>query len=168
MLAWPAAAQDAPKLDGLFQRLQTADADEAGRIEAEIWIEWSKSGSAAMDLLLQRGTDAMEAGDARTAAEHFTAIIDHSPGFNAAWGGRAMAYYLTGEIGPALADLGHVLTEEPRNFAALAGLGTILEETGQKEKALEAYRAAAAVHPHMADVNDAIARLETELEGQEL
>ena len=39
------------------------DAGEAGRIEAEIWIEWSKSGSPAMDLLLQRGEDAMELGN---------------------------------------------------------------------------------------------------------
>ena len=45
----------------LFARLQTAGEEEAGRIETEIWIEWSKSGSPAMDLLLQRGRDAHHA-----------------------------------------------------------------------------------------------------------
>jgi hypothetical protein len=43
------------KLDDLFNKLKAADPQAAERIEQEIWIEWSKSGSAAMDLLLERG-----------------------------------------------------------------------------------------------------------------
>ncbi|MES2542540.1 MAG: hypothetical protein V4583_18475, partial [Pseudomonadota bacterium] len=58
-----AFAEDTAKLDGLFDRLKTAEEAEAGRIETEIWIEWSKSGSPAMDLLLQRGKDAMALGE---------------------------------------------------------------------------------------------------------
>ena len=33
-----AAAEDTAKLDGLFDRLKSAQAAEAGRIETEIWI----------------------------------------------------------------------------------------------------------------------------------
>ena len=62
-----AMAQDSVKLDDLFTRLKSAGEDEAGRIETEIWIEWSKSGSPAMDLLLQRGRDALALGDTKTA-----------------------------------------------------------------------------------------------------
>ncbi|MFE3836493.1 hypothetical protein [Pseudogemmobacter sonorensis] len=167
--ATPALAQDKAKLDGLFERLQAAqDAGEAGRIESEILIEWSKSGSAAMDLLYQRGTDALALGNGAAAVEHLTAVIDHAPDFAAAYDARAAAYYVTGDIGPALADLAHVLTVEPRHFAALAGLGAILEETGQKEKALAAYRMAAEIHPHLADVKAVIGRLAAELEGRDL
>ena len=57
----PAFAQTA-KLDGLFARLLSADAAASKGIEQEIWIEWSKSGSAAIDLLLERGRMAMAAG----------------------------------------------------------------------------------------------------------
>lgn len=165
----PAPPQSpAEKIDSYLDRLATADAGEAGRIEGELLILWSKSGSPAMDMLYQRGTDALAAGDARTAVEHLTAVIDHDPGFLAAYDARAAAYYTAGEIGPALADLAHVLQGEPRQYAALSGLAAILEEAGQREKALEAYRAAAAIHPHMPEVNDAITRLSADLEGQEL
>jgi tetratricopeptide (TPR) repeat protein len=164
-----ALAADAAKLDDLFTRLKAApDAGEAGRIEAEIWIEWSKSGSPSMDLLFQRGQDALALGDAVAAVEHFTAIIDHDPAFTEAWNARATAYYTAGEIGPSLADIAHVLTAEPRHFGALSGLAMMLEETGREEAALQAYRAAQAIHPHLQAVNDGIERLETRLEGQDL
>ncbi|MEZ5796284.1 MAG: tetratricopeptide repeat protein [Paracoccaceae bacterium] len=164
----PASAADQAKLDDLFTRLKTADAAEAGRIEAEIWIEWSKSGSPAMDLLLQRGQDALDQGNTAAAIEHLTALIDHDPDFEEAWNARATAYYMAGEIGPALADISHVLQADPRHFGAMTGLALILEESDKPQQALDVYRAAAAIHPHMAQVNEAIARLEKTLEGQEL
>jgi hypothetical protein len=58
------------KLDDLFNKLKAADPQAAERIEQEIWIEWSKSGSAAMDLLLERGRRAMSAGQLDLAVEH--------------------------------------------------------------------------------------------------
>lgn len=163
-----AMAEDTAKLDDLFARLLTAEAEEAGRIETEIWIEWSKSGSPAMDLLLQRGRDAMNFGDNLQAIEHFTAIIDHSPDFAEAWNARATAYFYAGEFGPSLADIGHVLTQNPRHFGALSGLAMILEASGKPERALEVYRAALKIHPHLAGATEAVDRLAAEAEGQEL
>jgi tetratricopeptide (TPR) repeat protein len=161
-------AEDVAKLDGLFERLKTANEGEAGRIETEIWIEWSKSGSPALDLLLQRGRDAMDLGDYAAAIEHFSAIIDQDPDFAEAWNARATAFYMAGEFGPSVADIGHVLTLNPRHFGALSGLALILEETGKPERALEVYRAAKAIHPHMQGAAEAIERLEKQAEGQEL
>jgi len=168
LMAPPVWAQDTAQMEDLFTRLaQTEDAAEAGRIEAEIRIQWAKSGSPAMNLLLKRGDDAMAMGNYPAAVEHFSALVDHDPDFIEGWNARASAYYATGEIGPALADLAHVLELDPRNFDAIAGLAGLLEETGQEEQALEVYRAAHAIHPHLASVNDGIARLEKSLEGQE-
>ncbi|MDX5351431.1 MAG: tetratricopeptide repeat protein [Paracoccaceae bacterium] len=163
-----AAAEDAARLDGLFSRLKTADAAEAGRIETEIWIEWSKSGSAAMDLLLQRGRDALAMGDTTQAVAHFTAVIDHSPDFAEGWNARATAYYQAGDFGPALADIARVLTLNPRHFGAISGLAAMLEESGNPQKALAAYRAALEIHPHLDGVTAAIQRLEAQETGQEL
>ena len=163
-----AAAEDTAKLDGLFERLKSAQAAEAGRIETDIWIEWSKSGSPALDLLLQRGRDAMEMGDTAQAIAHFSAVIDHDPAFAEGWNGRATAYYQAGEFGPSLADIGRVLTLNPRHFGALVGLAAMLEESGNTEKALAAYRAAQDIHPHLDGVAEAIQRLEAQETGQEL
>lgn len=163
-----AAAEDNGKLDDLFLRLKTAEEAEAGRIETEIWIEWSKSGSPALDLLLQRGKDAMDLGDYPAAIEHFTAIIDQDPDFAEAWNARATAFYMEGEFGPSVSDIAQVLTRNPRHFGALSGLAMILEETGKPEKALEVYRAALAIHPYLQGAAEAVERLEKEAEGQEL
>ena len=160
-----ALAQD---IDTLFDQL--AQPDNAGwrRVERQIVTEWSKSGSAAMDLLLQRGRDAIRAAEYKLAVEHFTALIDHAPDFAEGYHGRATAYFHTGHYGPALEDLARVLTLNPRHFRALSGLATILAETDRKPQALAAYRAALAIHPHLEDIKDAVKRLETELEGQSI
>jgi tetratricopeptide (TPR) repeat protein len=163
-----ALAADDTKLDDLFSRLLTAQADEAARIEQEIWIEWSKSGSPAMDLLLQRGRDSMEAGDTETAIGHLTALTDHAPEFAEGWNARATAYFQAGNYGPSVADIERTLALNPRHFGAMSGFGMILEQAGQPERALVVYRAALAIHPHLAGVLESVERLEIELEGREL
>jgi len=163
----PAGAR-AEDLDSLFEQLRESDAQEAVRLEREIWNEWSKSGSPAMDLLLQRGRDAMEAGDAGTAIEHLTALTDHAPDFAEGWNARATAYFQAGELGPSVNDIARTLTLNPRHFGALSGLGMIFEQLGQPEKALEAYKAALAIHPHLQGVIEAIERLEAETAGTDL
>jgi tetratricopeptide (TPR) repeat protein len=159
---------DEAALDDLFSRLAEAREDEAGRITESIWIEWSKSGSAAMDLLLQRGQRAMAEGNLDAAIEHFSALIDHAPEFAEGYNARATAYYRTGDLGPSIADIAQTLDLNPRHFGALSGLGMIFEDIGRPEKALEAYRAAQAVNPHLAEVNASIERLVADLAGQDL
>lgn len=166
-LVAPAFADDA-KLDALFAELKSSDEAGSQRIEQEIWTEWSKSGSPAMDLLLERGRKAMAEGDLDAAIEHLTALTDHAPDFAEGWNARATAYYQKGELGPAVRDIARVLTLNPRHFGALSGLGMIFEELGQPKKALEVYKAALAIHPHLRGVLDAVDRLEAEDAGQDL
>lgn len=159
---------DQTRLDDLFQQLQTATEEEARSITDTIWIEWSKSGSPAMDLLLKRGRDAMNAGFPQVAIGHFTALIDHAPDFAEGYNARATAYFQTGDLGPSVADIAKTLTLNPRHFGALAGLAMIFEQLDQPEQALEVYRAALAINPHMSDVKDAVERLEISVGGQDL
>lgn len=161
----PAAAET---LDEMFAELQTSDAPAAGRLERKIWREWSKSGSASMDLLLKRGRDAMEAGDIEAAIEHFTALIDHAPDFAEGWNARATAYFQAGLFGPSVADIAQVLRLNPRHFGAMSGFARILEETEKPDRALAVYKAALAIHPHLAGIKDAVERLETKAAGQEM
>lgn len=163
----PAAAQSAG-LDDLFARLKEADDATAVRIEHQIEAEWSKSGSASCDLLLERGRKALEAGDTALAIQHLTALVDHAPDFAEGWNARATAYYLAGQFGPSIADVGRVLTLNPRHFGALAGLGTMLEAMERRDEALKAYRAALAIHPHFQAVEQAVKRLEAKSAGQEI
>jgi tetratricopeptide (TPR) repeat protein len=167
MAAAPARAQ-ATDLDALFAELQRPDNAAWRRTEREIMREWSKSGSAAMDLLLQRGRDAMRDGDHALAIAHLTALTDHAPDFAEGWNARATAYFNAGQFGPSLADIARTLALNPRHFGALSGLGAILREIDQKERALAAFRAALAIHPHLEGIRDAVRRLEVEIGGQSL
>lgn len=166
-LAVPLHAETAG-LERAFAEL--ADPDYAGweRAESDIRRAWTRSGSASMDLLLKRGEAALDAGDVAAAIEHLTALTDHDPDFAEGWNARATAYAMAGLYGPAIADVAQVLRLEPRHWGALAGLGAMLAEMGQPDRALAAYRASFALNPHQQDVKDAIARLEKELAGTTL
>ena len=168
LLMAPPALADQARLDDLFQQLQTATDEEASQITDNIWIEWSRSGSPAMDLLLKRGRDAMAAGLPQLAIQHFTALIDHAPDFAEGYNARATAYFQSGDLGPSVSDIARTLTLNPRHFGALAGLGAIFEQLDEPAKALEVYKAALAINPHMPDIKDAVKRLETSLGGQDL
>jgi len=163
-----AAFGQSDRVESLLERLKTADEAESGRIEQEIQFEWSKSGSAAMDLLLARGREAMALGDLDLAVEHLTALVDHAPDFAEGWNARAIAYYQQGQIGPALADIGKTLALNPRHFGALSGFARIMEELDRPEQALELQRAVQAIHPHAAGVSQAIDRLTAALQGRSL
>ena len=165
--AGPAAAQS-PELDDLHARLAEAEPAEAEGLRRQIQARWSKSGSAAMDLLLRRGEDALEAGETETAITHFSALIDHAPDFAAGYNGRATAYYTDGRLGLALADIQTVLRLNPRQFNALSGLAIILRKLDRPDEALEVYREVARIAPHMDGLDAAIDQLSIELDGTAL
>lgn len=149
------------RLDHLFDLLARADDDNWQALEDEIWALWSQSGSDTFDLLLKRGRDAMGAGDLAAAIDHLSALTDHAPGFAEGWNARATAFYMAGRLGPSMDDIARTLSLEPRHFGALSGLGMILEDLGETQNALRAYRYALAIHPRNPGVKDAIERLET-------
>lgn len=161
-------AADAARLDDLFERLPQADPVDAGRIAQDIASEMSRSGSDAMDLLLERGRAAMQAGDFESAIGHLTALVDHAPEFTEAYNTRATAYYMAELYGPAIQDIGAVLTREPRHFGALSGLSLILEQVGDEVEALEVLYKIRDIYPQMEGLTDRIARLELALEGATL
>lgn len=163
MAPLPALAVDQAHLDQLFAALSQADDTSWEAIENDIRAEWGRSGSPAMNLLLRRGQDALENDDLELAIDHLTALTDHAPGFAEGWSLRATALFTLGMYGPALADLQKVLALEPRHFVALTGVAIILEELGQPEKALAAYRQVLAIHPQQPHVKEAFSRLNTQL-----
>ena len=169
-MSFPAAPVSAgpAEMDALFERLKNADAVDAARIEREIELEWAKSGSPAMDLLLKRGRDALEEEDYAAAIEHLTALTDHAPDFAEGWYQRAQAYSLSGLIGPAVEDLERALVLEPRHYDAIFGLGTIFEQVGQPERAYDAYRLVLDIDPHHEEAQQLLKRIEGDVNGVEL
>jgi Flp pilus assembly protein TadD len=171
LLAAPMAraqAGQSPRAQELLRELADPATEDWQRVESDLQREWSRSGSAAMDLLLQRGRAALEDGDPLAALEHLTALTDHAPEFAEGWNLRATAFFVAGQFGPALEDIRRTLALNPQHYGALEGLGAILEQLEREEEAMAAYRAALAVNPHRPDLVEALTRLEQATGGTEL
>ncbi len=167
VLTQPSLAQE-DEIEALLNGLQTADPAAAAQIEQRIYQIWSQSGSPSMDLLLERGREALTEGDTKLAIEHFSALVDHAPEFAEGYNARATAYFQEGRLGLSLDDIRNVLILNPDHFSALSGLALILEQMGQPEAALEAWREVEKLHPNRDGLADAKQRLEREVEGRSL
>jgi len=156
-------------LDRLFEALKIAPDDESAKyIENRIWAIWLASGSDTANLLMGRVKTAMEAKDFELAIRLLNAIIDMRPNFIEAWNRRATLYYMRKDFTRAIGDIREVLAREPRHFGALAGLGIILQEFGDDKRALDAFRRALAIHPHIERVPDMVKRLSDKIDGREI
>ncbi|WP_233128049.1 tetratricopeptide repeat protein [Brevirhabdus pacifica] len=164
----PTEVPDSARIDDLLAQLQDPGQEDWRMIEREIMLEWSKSGSAAMDLLLQRGRDALDAGRTDEAINHLTALTDHAPGFAEGWNMRATAFFSIRRYGLSIADIQRTLALNPRHFGALSGLGMILEEMEYNSDALIAYREAVRLNPNRQDLQDAVARLAILADGTDI
>ena len=156
LLCGPANAQQSPQVAELLEALRTASPEQA------------KSGSAAMDLLLKRGRDALAVGEFATAIDHLTALTDHAPDFAEGFHARATAYYRADLYGPALDDLETALALNPDNFNAIFGLGVLFEELGDSRRAAELYRRVLALNPHHENAEKALEQLKSEGIGRTL
>ena len=156
-------------LDFLFEALKAApDADAAKLVESRIWALWFASGSDTADLLMSRVKTAVESKDAKLAIELLDSVVALRPDYVEGWNRRATLHFVNKDFGRSLADIRQVLAREPRHFGALTGLGVIMQEFGEEKLALEAFRKAIAVNPHLQRVPDFIKTLTEKVEGRDI
>jgi tetratricopeptide (TPR) repeat protein len=156
-------------IDFLFDALKAAPSAEiAKQVENRIWAVWLASGSDTADLLMGRVKAAIEAKDTRLAIQLLGSVIEIKPDYVEAWNRRATLFFAMKDYGRAMADIREVLNREPRHFGALAGLGMILEEVGENKQALEAYRKALAINPHMQKIPEHVKALSEKVEGRDI
>jgi tetratricopeptide (TPR) repeat protein len=154
-------------LDTLFAALKIApDETSAKAIEDRIWAMWLVSGSDTCTLLMARVKDATDDKNYDLAIKLLDAVIAIKPDYVEAWNRRATVYYLKQDYGHSLADLREVLAKEPRHFGALSGLGLILQDIGDDKDALEAYRKALAIDPHLENIPEVVKTLTEKVEGR--
>jgi len=154
-------------LEDLFNRLSQAGDEESASVIAEA-IEkiWLRSGSDTIDLLMQRSLQLIQSEDYDTALDILDSIVEMAPDYAEGWNQRATVFFLKKDFRRSLDDLRHVLALEPRHFKAIAGLGLIMQELGDKEAALKAFRKALRVYPQLSDTREMEKELAREVEGQ--
>jgi len=156
-------------LDFLFGALKAApDEASAKHVEARIWALWLQTPSDTAALLMMRAKAAMDAQQIDVALKLLDAVIKLRPDYVEAWNRRATIYYLQNDYARSIADIEQVLSREPRHFGALAGLGMIMQDIGDDKRALDAFRKALAVNPHLEKVPELVKSLTEKVEGRDI
>ena len=167
--AFRTAAPADPALAPLFERLAEAPtAAEAEVVEAQIWAIWTQSGSATVDVLMERADMAEAGGNKAMALRFVTEAGAIAPSYAQAFYRRSILRYQAEDRAGAIADIEETLKREPRHFGALAGLGLIREDMGQPEAALDCYRRALEINPWLDTARQGVQRLEPAIEGQDI
>lgn len=89
---------------------------------------------------MARAKLALDSKDTDVALKLLDAVIKLRPDYIEAWNRRATIYYLQNDYSRSMEDIRQVLIREPRHFGALAGLGMIMQETGDEKHALSPSR----------------------------
>jgi tetratricopeptide (TPR) repeat protein len=144
----------------LHDRLRDENALVRSYAEQALWALWSRSGDAAIDRLMARGVDEMQAERFAQAIATFSEVIRRMPRFAEGWNKRATVYYLAGEYQKSIADCDEVLKRNPQHFGALAGLGQIYFQLEDYERSLAWFRKALEANPNMVGVEMNIKGLE--------
>jgi len=156
-------------LDFLFGALKVAPNEASAKhVEARIWALWMQTPSDTAALLMMRAKAAMDAQQTEVALKLLDAVVKLRPDYVEAWNRRATLYYLRNDYAHSLQDIEQVLVREPRHFGALAGLGMIMQDLGDEKRALDAFRKALAINPHLEKVPELVRTLTEKVEGRDI
>jgi len=117
--------------------------------ERGMWVLWSRSGDKAVDALLEKGVEQMQARQYTASIATFSEIIKRKPEFAEGWNKRATAYFLAGNLTKSLADCDQVMKRNPYHFGALSGYGQIHFQLKQYDKAIVYWKRALQVNPNL-------------------
>jgi tetratricopeptide (TPR) repeat protein len=156
-------------LDFLLGALKAApDEASAKAIEQRVWAHWLISKSDTTNLLMSRVKKAVEGKDLDLALRLLDSVIELNPDYMEGWNRRATLHYMRKEVGKSLSDIRRVLALEPRHFGALTGLGMIMQDLGDDKHALEAFRKALAINPHLQRIPEIVKTLTEKVDGRDI
>lgn len=155
------------KLNQLFSELKRAQNERsAGRLASRIGQEWSDSGSANIDLMMQWSKKAMDEQKFDIALDFLDQVVTMRPDFAEGWNRRATVHFMMQNYAKSMADIEQTLELEPRHFGAIAGMAQIFKARGNKQMAFDAYQRALDIYPMMRNAQNEVSTLSEELAGE--
>ncbi|MET3661456.1 hypothetical protein [Aquamicrobium ahrensii] len=157
------------KLDRLFGELKReGDARSAERIARRIQQEWSQSGSASVDLMMQWAQKAAAARKYDVALDFLDQVVTLQPDFAEGWNRRATIHYTMKNYAKSMADIDRTLKLEPRHYGAISGLARIMSDTDRKEPAINAWQRVLDIYPALRAAQDQLGTLSEDIAGQSI
>ena len=108
---------------------------------------------------MQRGIDAISAGDLQRAEAAFSQLVNIAPDWAEAWNKRVTVRYYLGDLEGSANDIAETRAREPRHFGALSGLGMIQVRQEKFIEALQTYERLQQIHPQAQDAQQLIPNL---------
>ena len=165
----PPPKTKAERLDKLFSDLKRERNEKAAeRIANQIYLVWSDSGSASIDLMMQWSQKAVEDQKFDGALDFLDEVVTLQPDFVEGWNRRATVNFLMKNYAKSMADIDRVLELEPRHFGALSGLAQIMADTGRKEQALKAWQRVLDIYPMLRNAQQQVSTLSEDLAGESI
>ena len=144
-------ANNGQPADEAVLRKQLTDDNPVVRRLAEqgVWVLWSRSGDDAIDALMEKGAEQMQAGAFDEAIATYSEVIKRKPAFAEGWNKRATVYFLAGDFKRSLADCDQVMKRNPNHFGALSGYGQIYFQLEQYGKSIDDWKRALKANPNL-------------------
>ena len=163
--AAPPAQTPQTRLDALYEKLHTSpSAQEAAPIIRAIESEWQQKGGAAAGLLSERAMMLASRGQLDEAIIMMDQVVLLQPHFADGWQRRARLHAQQSRSTQTMLDVREALRLEPRHYNAWAALGHLLE-TDDPYRALQAYRRALGINPHLPNVTERMKKLTATVRG---
>ena len=132
----------------LVKCLADGQPDVAPLAAAGLWECWlSEAGEEARDHL-ERGIEAMNAGELDSAAETFTQLMARHPGWAEATNKLATVLYLQGRLPESIELCRRVVTLKPDHFGAWNGMAICAIQLENWPVALHAVQESLRLQPH--------------------
>jgi tetratricopeptide (TPR) repeat protein len=152
-------------LEELAHQLKDPDPVVNQVAEHAIWSVWFRMGLPEANQEMIRGTQSLTARDFDQAHAHFNRALQIDPNFAEAYNQRAIAFYLQELYQESICDCRRAIRRMPFHFGALAGMGHCQAHLGLIEEAIESYRQALEINPHLHCVREAIDELKRDRSG---
>jgi len=151
-------------VNSLAAQLQHPDPMVNQMAEHALWSIWFRSGSSCdANHELCRGTQALNRQQYEQAIQNFSHAIELDPTFAEAYNQRAIVKYLQERYDECLEDCRRAVDRMPCHFGAWAGMGHCHAHEGRFADALDCYRKALAINPHLSGIPQVIRELKKKL-----
>jgi tetratricopeptide (TPR) repeat protein len=131
--------------------------------EDALWSIWFRCGNAEATRHFHEGLLALAEEELDRAAACFVRSTEADPDYAEAYNQLAIAHYLRQDWLESMIACRQTLALMPTHFGALAGLGHVYAHRGELTPAVDCYRRALAINPHMSSIAQAKAKLEKRL-----
>lgn len=158
------ADQTDDRLGDLFATLQETQNVRTIQItENQIWEIWLQHANADVQQLILVGTQRMNAQRYAEAMVVFNRLTESFPDYAEGWNKRATLHYMLGNLDASVSDIERTLELEPRHFGALSGLGIVLIQRKELNKAKRAFEDLIEVHPNSPNAKQNLELVEEQL-----